>query len=233
MTGRMLIEMALACGGTLAAFALARALSARLGHPPWGSPVLIAALLVAAGLALIGVPAARYGAAALPLRWLLGPALVALALVIDGNRQALRTQALPVLVAVGGGMAVGVGTAIGLARLLGLDAQLRDAVAVKTLSTPFAVAIMAATGGPVALAAAIAVLTGIIGAVLVPPMFDRLRITSVAGRALGLGTAAHIVGTDWLTRRDPRAGGLSALAMALAGTLAALLLPPAWSWLAG
>jgi putative effector of murein hydrolase len=228
-----MIEIFVACAGTLVAFALARALSARLGNPPWGSPVLIAALLVAGALALGGIPVARYSAAALPLRWLLGPALVALALVIDANRAALRRQALPVLLAVGGGMTVGIGSAIGLARLLGLDAQLRDAVAVKTLSTPFAVAIMTATGGPVALAAAIAVLTGVIGALLVPPMFDRLRITSVAGRALGLGTAAHIVGTDWLTRRDPRAGGLSALAMALAGTLAALLLPPAWKWLLG
>ncbi len=227
-----MIESAIACAATLAAFALARALSARAGNPPWASPVLIAALLVAGGLALAGVPIARYSAAALPLRWLLGPALVALALVIDANRAALRAQALPVLVAVGGGMMVGVGSAIGLARLLGLDGQLRDAVAVKTLSTPFAVAIMTATGGPVALAAAIAVLTGVIGALLVPPMFDALRITGVAARALGLGTAAHIVGTDWLTRRDPRAGGLSALAMALAGTLAALLLPPAWAWLA-
>ncbi len=227
-----MIEAALACGGTLAAFALARRLSARLGHPPWGSPVLVAAIIVAVVLAIIGVPLARYDAAALPLRWLLGPALVALALIIDANRAALRREAVPVLVAVGGGMAVGVGSAIGLARLLGLEPLLRDAVAVKTLSTPFGIAIMGATGGPVALAAAIAVLTGVIGALLVPPMFDRLRITGVAGRALGLGTAAHIVGTDWLTRRDSRAGGLSALAMALAGTLAALVLPALLRWLA-
>ncbi|PZN94465.1 MAG: hypothetical protein DCF31_09575, partial [Alphaproteobacteria bacterium] len=102
-----MIEAAIACGGTLAAFALARRLSARLGHPPWGSPVLVGAIIVALVLAIIGVPLARYGAAALPLRWLLGPALVALALIIDANRAALRREAVPVLVAVGGGMAVG------------------------------------------------------------------------------------------------------------------------------
>lgn len=223
----------IACAGTLLAFALARRLSARLGNPPWASPVLIAAVLVAAVLVLAGIPVARFNAAALPLRWLLGPALVALALIIDANRAALKADALPILVAVGGGVAVGVGSALGMARLLGLHDPIRAALATKTLSTPFGVAINTATGGPVALAAAIAVLTGVIGALLVPPLFDRLRLTSSAGRALGLGTAAHIVGTDWLTRRDPRAGGLAALAMVLAGTLAALLLPPAWGWLVG
>lgn len=228
-----MIAAVVACGGTLLAFALARRLSGRLGNPPWASPVLIGALFVAAVLAVCGVPVARFSAAAMPLRWLLGPALVALALIIDANRAALKADAFPVLVAVGGGMMVGVGSALGMARLLGLRDPLRAALATKTLSTPFGVAINSAIGGPVALAAAIAVLTGVIGALLVPPLFDRLRLTSTAGRALGLGTAAHIVGTDWLTRRDPRAGGLSALAMVLAGTLAALLLPPSWGWLVG
>ena len=228
-----MIETVAASGGTLLAFALARRLSARLGNPPWASPVLIGALFVAIVLASFGIPFARFHAAAILLRWLLGPALVALALIIDANRAALKADALPVLVAVGGGVAVGVGSALGLARLLGLHDPLRAALATKTLSTPFGVAINTATGGPVALAAAIAVLTGVIGALLVPPLFDRLRLTSSAGRALGLGTAAHIVGTDWLTRRDPRAGGLSALAMVLAGTLATVLLPPLWGWLVG
>ena len=81
------------CAAVLLAFAGARWLSARLGHPPWASPVLVTALAMIAGLWLTELPLARFEAATAPLRWLLGPALVALALVIDANRSRLRAKA--------------------------------------------------------------------------------------------------------------------------------------------
>jgi len=58
-----------------------------------------------------------------------------------------------------------------------------------------------------------------------------LRITGSATRALGLGVSSHIVGTDWLTRRDPASGALSALAMVIAGALATLVLPLLWRFI--
>ncbi len=228
-----MIDSLLACGLVLGGFALARALSARLGHPPWASPVLITALGVAGVLALLGIAPDRFAAAALPIRWLLGPALVALALVIDANRGLLRAQALPVLAAILGGAIVGVTTAIAGARLLGLDPLLVEALATKTVTTPFTVAIMKATGGPLPLAAALSVLTGVIGALTVPWLFDRLGWRDHAARSLALGVSSHIVGTDWLTRRDAKAGGLAALAFVLTGTVVALVLVPLWPFLFG
>ncbi len=212
----------------LLVFAAARRLSGRLGHPPWASPVLTAALLLALAMPAIGVPLPRFTAAAMPLRWLLGPALVALALVVDANRALLARNAVPVLVAVGGGTIIGLGSAVLLARWLGLPAELAAAVATKTVTTPFSVAIMMRVGGPVELAAALSVSTGVIGALTVMPLLRRLGFAGSAGPALALGVAAHIVGTDWLTRRDARAGGLAALAFVLAGIVAALLVPPLW-----
>ena len=221
-------EMVLVTGLVLGAFAAARALSMRLGNPPWASPVLVAALVLGVGLALTGVPLARFEAGARPLRWLLGPALVALALVIHGNLALLRSAPGPVLVAVTGGTVAGVATAWGLARLFGLDRALMMAVTTKTISTPFAVVIARMGGASVALAAAVAVLTGVIGALCVPWLFDRLRISGRAARGLGLGVSSHLVGTDWLTRRDAASGAFAALAMVLTGVLAALFLPILW-----
>ncbi|OYU16167.1 MAG: hypothetical protein CFE37_02135 [Alphaproteobacteria bacterium PA4] len=227
----MLFDPIIACTAVLLLFAGARAVSARVGHPPWASPVLLATLAVAVGLAVFGIAPARFAAAATPLRWLLGPALVALALVIFDNRALLRAEARPVLIAVIGGTLIGLASAWGLAVALGLPPLLRAALTTKTVTTPFSVAIMTAVGGPVALAAAFSVLTGVIGALLVPALFRWLGIASATGRALGLGVSAHIVGTDWQMRRDARAGGLSALAFVLAGLVAALLVPPLWGWL--
>ncbi len=224
---------ALACGGVMLAFAGAGRLATIAGNPPWVNPVLLAALLVTLVLALAGVRVERFLVLAAPLRWLLAPALVALALVIDGNRALLKARALPVLVAVMGGGGFGVATAWAMARALGLDGALLQAVTTKTVSTPFAIAAMNAVDGPAALAAALAVLTGVIGALLLPPAFDRFGPADPKARALGTGVAAHLVGTEALTRRDPRSGGLAALAMVLTGTLVALVLPVLWSRLFG
>jgi putative effector of murein hydrolase len=223
-----MIESVLTCLAVAAAFALARRLSAMLGHPPWASPVLVTALAVAGVLWALGLSFARFDVAARPLRWLLGPALVALALVIEGNRSLLKAEALPVLLAVIGGCTAGIASALGLARLFGLSPLLVQAVATKTVTTPFAVAIMRSLGGPIGLAAALSVLTGVIGALLVPWMFNRIGVRDAMARALGLGVSSHIVGTDWLTRRDAQAGGLAALAFVMAGLVAAVVVPAIW-----
>jgi putative effector of murein hydrolase len=231
-----LVDVALSglvCSGVLLAFDGARRLAAGVGNPPVANPVLMAALLVALVLALAGLRVERFLALAAPLRWLLAPALVALALVIDGNRALLRMRAVPLLVAVVGGSGFGVAAAFGMARALRLDGALLQAVTIKTASTPFVIATMNAVGGPAALAAALAVLTGVIGALLLPPAFDRFGPTDTEARALGTGVAAHLVGTEALTRRDPRSGGLAALAMVLTGTLIALVLPALWGRLFG
>jgi putative effector of murein hydrolase len=222
-----MLAMLLACAATLAGFAAARALSARLGHPPWASPVVVTALGVMLLLWALGAPVDGYMAAVAPLRWLLGPALVALALVIEGNRSLLRAEPGAVAIAIVGGALVGMASAIALAKLAGLDRLLLQALATKSVTAPFVVALMKSVGGPVGLAAALSVTTGVIGALAIPPLFDRLRITG-ARRGLGIGVAAHIVGTDWLTRRDPKAGGLAALALVLAGLVAAVVLPIVW-----
>lgn len=224
-----MIASALVCAAVVAGFAVARRLSAQLGHPPWASPVLVTALAIVAILALAAVPAAWFDTAAQPLRLMLGPALVALALMIEANLGLLRRETLPIVTAVIGGGLVGIGSAIGLARLSGIDRLIVQALVTKTVTAPFVVAIMGTTGGPLALAAALSVLTGVIGALLVPWSFDRLGIRSPAARALGLGVSSHIVGTDWLIRRDPRAGGLAALAFVLVGLLAAVIVPAIWS----
>ena len=223
-------ETLLGCAAVLLGFAAARALSARLGHPPWASPVLVTALAMIGGLALTGLPLAHFDSATAPLRWLLGPALTALALVIDSNRDRLRAQAMPVLAAVAGGTLMGLGSAAGMARLAGIDGVLRQALVTKTVTTPFTVAIMTRVDGPVALAAALSVLTGVVGALLVPALFRRLRIGGAA-QALGIGVSSHIVGTDWLTRRDSAAGGLSALAFVVTGLIMAVGVPLLWRWL--
>lgn len=238
-----LIATCVGCAGTLIAWLAAVALARRLRHPPWANPVLLAALLLMAALWATGVPVQRYLAATQPLRWAMAAAIVGLAATIHAGWPRLRGRAVAVLAAVAAGATVGVGTAVAGARLLGLPTLFTQALATKSVSSPFAIAIMRSVGGPEALAAAAAVATGIVGALILPPLLrrcrldaDRLddrRLDDDIGVGLALGQAAHVVGTDLLARRRPGAAPFAGLALTIAGVLTALALPPLWRWLFG
>ena len=211
--------------GTLIAYVAARSLARVLGGPPWASPVLVAALLVAAGLQASGLGLAGYAARVGPVAWGLKPAVVALGALLWDARAELRARAVPLLVAVAGGLATGVGSALLLARGLGLGPTVAAAFATRTVSTPFAVAVQHQVHGPEALAAAFAVLGGVVGTLLVPPLLRGLQIDDAATTGVAIGVSAHLVGTDWLARRSPAAAAFSGAAMVLAGLVAALVLP--------
>jgi len=80
-------------------------------------------------------------------------------------------------------------------------------------------------GGVPALAAVFAVLTGLIGAVTAPYLFDALRVTAPAVRGFALGTASHGIGAARALQVHPDAGAHAGLAFALQALMAALLLP--------
>lgn len=217
--------MILCCGAVLAGFAGARAVSLRLGNPPLASPVLVTAIGAVVLIWLLGMPQARFAEATAPLRWLLGPALVAMAVIIIRSRPLLRRRPWPMIGAAFVGTIVGVGSAAAMVWLLDVPAPYDAALTTKSVTAPFAVVIQGRAGGPVALAAALSVLTGVIGTLLVPPLLTALRITDPAARGLALGASAHIVATDWLLRRDPDTAAISALALVLVGLMAAVLVP--------
>jgi putative effector of murein hydrolase len=223
----------LASGGLVALFALVRAGSGRLGHPAWANPVLVTALLCVAGLKLCGMTLGRFEGLAAPLLWWLGPMLVALGGMVDAARPLLRGRAVAALGAVVLGALVGLAVAGLGAHWLGLAPGLAAAVTAKTVSGPFIVAVLAGEGGPVALAAALSVLTGVVGAMTVLPMFDRLGVREPAARALALGVSAHLVGSEFASRRDPATGGLAVVGLVGVGLVAALVLKPLWHWMGG
>lgn len=215
----------------LAGFALMRRLSARLGHPPWANPVLATTLAAFALLALCGVEVSRFQALTTPLALALGPAIVALAAVADQVRPLLAGRARPALLAITGGALFGVGFAWVLSRLFGLGPALAAAFSVKTISSPFLIAILGQQG-PVALAAALSVTTGVISAMLVPLALDRLRLTDPDARAAALGVSGHLVASEYAIRSDSARGGFAIIGLIVTGLLAALLLPLLWPlWL--
>ncbi|HRH91800.1 MAG TPA: LrgB family protein, partial [Agitococcus sp.] len=140
----------------------------------------------------------------------------------------LKAAALPLLVALLMGSVVGAGIALALAQLSGLSHSSALAFATRAVTTPMALGIAEKIHAPLALASAIVIVSGLVGAIAAEALLKFVRHDMAKGFALGL--AAHGVGTARALQISPTAGAFAALGMSLNGILTALWLPSVIKW---
>ncbi len=210
---------------TLVAYVVADTLSAATGRSPWANPVLLAVILLALTLWGTGTPYPVYFEGAQFVHFLLGPATVALAVPLYQQGRRLRRAVLPVLAGLVVGSVVAVVSALWIAAALGVDGEVLAALAPKSTTAPVAIGIAESLGGSPTLAAVLVLLTGIVGAVMVTPLFNALGITDWRARGLAVGVAAHGIGTARAFQVHPTAGAFAGIGMGLNAILTALLAP--------
>ncbi len=216
---------------TLVAYQVAYALYARLGFQPLVNPVPVAVALVAAVLWVSGTSYQTYFDGAQFVHFLLGPAVVALAVPLAREWPSVRRMALPMAGGLAAGSVTALVTAIGIAALFGASPSTLLSLAPKSVTTPIAMGIAEKIGGLPALAAVFAVVTGVIGAASGKFVFDALRIDDWRVRGFALGVAAHGIGTARAFQVNAEAGAYAGLAFGLHGVIAAVLFPLLYAWL--
>ncbi len=219
----------LAClAGTVAAWLAARRIQGRTGSP-LANPTLLAVLALGAGLGLTGLRDADYAHATRPISFLLGPAVVALAVPLHRERATLAAHGRTLLlgVALGGGAALAIGWLA--ARVLALDDAFSLALTTRSATSPIAIAIAKELdGGAPALSAVLSILSGIFGATLGPAALDRAGVRLPVARGLAMGVSAHGIGTARMLAESRLAGASSSVGMGLGGLLVALVVPGLW-----
>lgn len=208
---------------TLIAFAIGDTVSARFGRHPLANPVMIAAGLLILLLVVTGTPYPAYFEGAKFVHFLLGPATVALGLPLWRNRMAVRRNLLPMCGALVAGSLTAIISAVAIGWLFGAPAPVLASLAVKSVTAPIAMALSEGIGGIPALAAVLVVLTGILGAVVVTPLMNALKITDFAARGFAVGVAGHGIGTARAFQVSEEAGTFAGIAMGLNGALTSLV----------
>lgn len=208
----------------LAAFLLGvklyRASGTALLHPIIGASALVVALLWSLD---IDYPDYQRGSGLLYA--LLGPAVVALAVPLKQNLPIIRRAGWQLAVTLTVGAVLAPVVAIVIALLFGAGHAVQLALAGKAVTTPIALAIAEKIHAAQSLTAGIVVFSGVVGAVLGPPLLKRLGITDPRIIGFALGINAHAVGTARALEISALCGAFAALAMGLCGALTALLLP--------
>ncbi len=216
---------------TLVAYVIGDALFRAAARQSWANPVLIAVILQAALLGATGTDYATYFEGAQFVHFMLGPATVCLALPLYDNLPRVRRAAWPMLA----GLVVGSGTAILsallIARAFGIGGPVLASLAPKSTTAPVAIGIAERIGGQPTLTAALVLLTGIFGAVVVTPLLNVLRVRDWRARGFAVGVAAHGIGTARAFQVNETAGAFSGIGMGLNAVLTAVIAPIVVGWL--
>ncbi|MFD2753476.1 LrgB family protein [Comamonas terrae] len=196
-------------------------------HPhPLLMPI-VATPIVLIGLALLThVSYPQYIAQTHWLVWLLGPTTVAFALPLYEHRGMLARHWMSIATGVVVASVVSIGTTVLLAHWFGLSDALQKGLAVRSVTTPFAIEAERVLGGPTDLAALFVLMTGVSGMLMgetVLRLLPRVRSKLAAGSLFG--AAAHGAGVAKARQAGEVQAVVASLVMMIAGALNVLIAP--------
>ncbi|TNE39114.1 MAG: LrgB family protein [Sphingomonadales bacterium] len=199
-------------------------ISRRSGRYPLCHPVLLATPVLIGLLLATGTPYPAYLGATQVLGFLLGPAVVGLAVPIWQRRDLIRRLAVPLGLSLLAGAVTAIISAVGILRLFGAPEEIVASIAPRATTTPVAMAMASQLGGIPALAAVIVLFAGVVGAMTATPLFNAMKIRDYRARGFALGVSAHGFGAARAFQVDATAGAFASLGMALNAVATALLL---------
>ena len=210
---------------TIAAFLVGRLVQRTCRNSPFANPVLIAILLVAAVLLATGTSYQAYFAGAQFINFLLGPATIALAVPLAKNLGYVRANLHGIGLALMAGSVTSIVSGVAIVWLLGGSRVVALSMAPKAVTTPIAMAVSQQIGGVPPLTAALAILGGIVAAIIGQRMLHSLRIRDWRAHGLAAGVAGSGVAAAQVASRDELGAAFAALGIGLNGLLTALLVP--------
>jgi putative effector of murein hydrolase len=131
------------------------------------------------------------------------------------------------LVALAAGSVAAVASVVLLAEAAGLPRAVILSMAPKSVTAGVAMGISESLHADPSLTAVAVILTGIMGAIVVTPLMNRMGITDFRARGFAVGIAAHGIGTARAFQVDEVAGVFAGIAMSLNALVTSLLVPVA------
>ena len=159
------------------------------------------------------------------LRWLLGPATVALAIPLAQQMRQIPALLKPLFIVLFSGGFFAAVSALLLGTLVALDQQVLLSLAAKSVTTPIALGLTHKLGGLTSLITVAVLLTGIFGVLLAPVIFRLSKIDDDRWQGFILGVTAHAIGTAKAFEISTRCGAFATLGMGLNGIWTSVFLP--------
>jgi putative effector of murein hydrolase len=229
------MSMALVCWSalTFAVYAFCRWLFART-HFPLLHPGLTSILAMVAILHVTGHTfEAYYWKETSWINWLLGPAVVAMAVPIYQLRRVVRANLRVLAIVVPAGLGVAASSTMLLLWSIGLPKPQIVAGALKSVTSPVAYRLAVDAGVPVDAVMAGVLIAGMSGATLGPAILRALGVRDARAVGIALGCGSHGIGVARAVEMGEAAGAFASLGMSGTAMTAAIVLPFALRWMMG
>jgi predicted murein hydrolase (TIGR00659 family) len=211
---------------TLLLYAGSSALHRRLDKAPFANPTMLTIAALVLVLAYTGTSYSTYFEGVAVLHYLLGTAVVALALPLYRNAHRLRGRCVCMALALVAGSLASIFVGLFVAILAHASASTVLSLAPKSATAAVSMEISRQIGGLPAVTATLTIMTGIIGAVGGPYVLNALGIRAPEARGFAMGVASHGIATARAFAEGEVAGSFAGLGMVLNAVLTALLVPP-------
>ena len=189
----------------------------RKWNSPLANPLLIAIILVILFLKLSGVEYETYNASAKYLTYLLAPATVSLAIPMSERMQLLKENYAAILTGILSGVLASLVCVLAMALVFHLSQAEYVTLLPKSVTTAIGVDIAKELGGHSEIAAAVIIITGVLGNMAAEPICRIFAIRHPVAKGIALGTSAHAIGTAKAMEMGETEGAMSSLAIVVAG----------------
>ena len=189
-------------------------------------PILTSTLLIIILYLMFNVPYETYMVGGKWIDFLLGPAVVALAIPLYKQRELLKTEYVSYYSAgVCHGILVGMVSGMFFAKVFGFSKEIILTILPKSITTPVALQIASGLGGVSSLSVVFVMIAGFTGAIFGPHLMKWVKIETTIGRGIGLGTGAHAIGTSKALELGEEEGSSSSIAMTLCAVVGSIIGP--------
>lgn len=166
---------------------------------------------------LSGVEYENYNASAKYLTYLLAPATVSLAIPMYERMQLLKENYAAILTGILSGVLASLVCVLAMALVFHLSQAEYVTLLPKSVTTAIGMDIAKELGGHSEIAAAVIIITGVLGNMAAEPICRIFAIRHPVAKGIALGTSAHAIGTAKAMEMGETEGAMSSLAIVVAG----------------
>ncbi|MBP3338463.1 MAG: LrgB family protein [Lachnospiraceae bacterium] len=183
------------------------------------NPLLIAIILVILLLATFDIEYEVYNAGAKYISFLLTPATVSLAIPLYERVELLRKNAKAVIIGIVSGVLTSLISVLFMCLIFGMSHKEYVSLLPKSITTAIGMGVSEELGGYVTITVAVIIITGIFGNMTAPFLCKLFKIEEPIAKGVGIGCAAHAMGTSKAMEMGEIEGAMSSLSLAVAGLL--------------
>ena len=181
------------------------------------NPLLISIVLTVAALLILDVDYQTYNSGAKYLNYLLTPATVCLAVPLYEQLQLLKKNYRAILLGILSGVLTSLSCVLLLALLFGLNHAEYVTLLPKSITPAIGMVMVEEMGGYPSIAAAVIIITGVLGNIFAEGFLKLLRIHDPIAKGVAIGTSSHAIGTSRAMLIGDVEGAMSSLSIAVAG----------------